>query len=147
MLWATLAVPIIGIAAAIIIPHLAKHRPDKLWPDTYWRSERYVLIAVDSPGQMTLSFELGDGSTVGLVGPTVFSIGTDDRYIVVKQHPSRNSFGEFDRSKINYFHRTTSAALPDREKGVLGPMRKDEFEKVAQQLSLPPFSKTITTLE
>ena len=48
---------------------------DGLWLDTYWRSERYVLLAVDARGQMSLSFDLGNGTAVGLVGPTVFSVG------------------------------------------------------------------------
>src|SRR5262245_3933773 len=30
---------------------------DRLSPDTYWRSERYVLLAVDAKGQMNLSFD------------------------------------------------------------------------------------------
>jgi len=63
---------------------------DGLWLDTYWRSEKYVLIAVDARGQMSLSVDIGNGMSVGLVGPTVFSIGADDTHIVVKQH-------EFDR--------------------------------------------------
>ena len=39
-----------------------------LWLDTYWRSEKYVLLAVDARGQMNLAFDLGNGTAVGLVG-------------------------------------------------------------------------------
>lgn len=42
---------------------------------------------------MNLSFDLGNGTAVGLVGPTVFSVGADDKHVVVKQHPSRDPFG------------------------------------------------------
>ena len=45
-----------------------------LWLDTYWRSERYVLLAVDAKSQMGLSFDLGNGTAMGLVGATVFSL-------------------------------------------------------------------------
>src|SRR5712664_2439580 len=44
---------------------------DGLWLDTYWRSEKYLLLAVDARGQMSLSFDLGNVTAVGLVGPTV----------------------------------------------------------------------------
>src|SRR5437867_11028065 len=76
---------------------------DGLWLDTYWRSEKYVLLAVDARGQMNLAFDLGNGTAVGLVGPTVFSVGADDKHIVVKQHPKRDLFGAFDRSTTHYF--------------------------------------------
>lgn len=93
---------------------------DGLWLDTYWRSERYVLLVVDARGQMSLSFDLGNGTAVGLVGPTVFSVGADDKHIVVKQHPSKDSFGSsFDRSTTHYFvvARTTSREIAERQKG------------------------------
>jgi len=77
---------------------------DGLWLDTYWRSERYVLLAVDAKSQMHLCFDLKDGTALGLVGPTVFSLGSDDKYIVVKQHPATDEFASsFDRSVTKYF--------------------------------------------
>src|SRR5215467_14016964 len=87
---------------------------DGLWLDTYWRSEKYVLLAVDARSQMSLSFDVGNGTAVGLVGPTVFSVGADDKHIVVKQHPSKDPFSSsFDRSTTQYFvvSRTTSSQI------------------------------------
>src|SRR5436309_16037565 len=84
---------------------------DGLWLDTYWRSEKYVLIAVDARGQMSLSVDIANGMSVGLVGPTVFSIGADDTHIVVQQHPSNDRSGKsVDRTTTHYFvvTRTTS---------------------------------------
>jgi hypothetical protein len=121
-----------------------------LWLDTYWRSEKYVLLAVDARGQMSLSFDLGNGTAAGLVGPTVFSIGADEKYIVVKQHPSKSPFGDsFDRSITHYFVvvRTLSPALAERQKGVRGPFSKEEFDRLATTLSLPRFSKTFDDLQ
>jgi len=123
---------------------------DGLWLDTYWRSEKYVLVAVDARGQMNLSFDLGNGTAVGLVGPTVFSVGADDKHIVVKQHPTRDSFGgSFDRSTTHYFvvARTTSPEIAERQRGVRGPLTQKEFASLTTALSLPPFSKTFTDLE
>jgi len=122
---------------------------DGLWLDTYWRSEKYVLIAVDARGQMSLSFDIGNGMAVGLVGPTVFSIGADDQHIVVKQHPSNDRYGHWvDRSTTHYFivTRTTSPDVNARQHGVRGPLGQDEFDRLATALSLPSFSKTFDDL-
>ena len=37
-------------------------------------------MEVDSPEQMDLAFDARDGTAMGLVGPTVFALGADDRY-------------------------------------------------------------------
>jgi hypothetical protein len=123
---------------------------DGLWLDTYWRSEKYVLVAVDARGQMNLSFDLGNGTALGLVGPTVFSIGADNKHIVVKQHPSRDPFGgSFDRSTTHYFvvARTTSREIAEHQRGVRGPLTEKEFAALTTVLSLPQFSKTFADLE
>lgn len=116
---------------------------DGLWPDAYWRAERYVLLAIDAREQMNLAFDLGNGTASGLVNATVFSIGSDDRYIVVMQHPGG------DRSVTNYFfvERTSSSRSEDRENGVRGPLSKEEFEKFSADLSLPTFTKTFDDLK
>jgi hypothetical protein len=122
---------------------------DGLWLDTYWRSDKYVLIAVDARGQMSLSVDIGNGMSVGLVGPTVFSIGADDKHIVVQQHPSNDRSGNsVDRTTTHYFivTRTTSADIAARQHGVRGPLGRDEFDRLAAALSLPPFSKTFDDL-
>lgn len=117
--------------------------------DTYWRSERYVLLAIDARAAMSLSFDEGDGTALGLVGATVFAIGSDDKYIVVKQHPSTDNFGAFNRSITNYFvvERNSSPSYTERQKGVRGPLTRDEFEKLAATLSLPKFTKTFDDLQ
>ena len=122
---------------------------NRLGLDEYWRSERYVLIAIDDKGQMNLSFDQGDGSALGLVSATVFSIGADDKHIVVKQHPKTDGFGHSDRSKTNYFvvDRTASGSWADRKKGVRGPLSEGEFEKLASTLSLPAFTRTFNDLQ
>jgi hypothetical protein len=123
---------------------------DSMWPDCYWRSERYVLLAIDAKSQMSLSFDMKNGTALGLVDATVFSIGADSKYIVVKQHPATDPWASsFDRSVTNYFiiERSQSPAFREREKGVRGPMKKEEFDKLAKSLSLPTFTKTFHDLE
>jgi hypothetical protein len=116
---------------------------DDLWLDTYWRSGKYVLMAVDTPGQMFLGIDQGNGAAVGIVGPTVFSVGADDRYIVVKQHPATDLFGRFDRSVTNYFI-VDRAVVPD---GALrGPLNAGEFAALSASMALPAFTKTFDDL-
>ena len=136
--------------AAVIIAAALICGCDGLSLDTYWRSERYVLLAIDAKSQMNLAFDLENGTALGLVGPTVFSIGADDKYIVLKQHPAKDQFASsVDRSVTKYFivERSQSPEFRDREKRVRGPMEKGEFEKLAVSLSLPSFSKTFHDLE
>lgn len=121
----------------------------RLSGDVYWRSGPYVLVAVDTLGQMNLAIDRGDGTSISLVGPTVFAVGANNNYIIVKQHPSENSFGKFDRSISNYYivERTDKNSQSNRNERVLGPMSKAQFLRLATRLRLPHFSKTIADLE
>jgi hypothetical protein len=120
-----------------------------MWPDVYWRSERYVAMEVDTPGQMNLAFDGGRRNTLGLVGPTVFAVGADDRYIVVKQHPATDGFGHYDQSVTKYFYieRTTSPDFRERQSRVTGPLSEREFQQRAAKLQLPSFQKIFRDLQ
>jgi hypothetical protein len=117
--------------------------------DTYWRSGTFVLIAVDTRGQMSLAIDDKSGMSSALVGPTIFSIGADDRYIVIKQHPSKDAFGGFDRSLTKYFvvDRAISLSSENRQKAVRGPLDENEFRSLTVTQSLPPFTKTFDDLK
>jgi hypothetical protein len=95
--------------------------------DTYWRSGNYVLIAIDTRGQMNLATDDGHGMASTLIGPTVFSIGADDGH----------------RAVTNYF-------VVDRAGGqrtVHGPLSADEFNKLSASEGLPAFTKTFNDLK
>jgi len=123
--------------------------------DTYWRSERYILVAVDTKPQMSLAFDVmyhghKGSSSIGLVGPTVFELGADDRFIVAKQHPALDPGAtKYDRAITNYFvvTRTSSLVFRDRKQGVVGPLTASEFERMAKNLKLPPFSVRFDDLD
>ena len=77
----------------------------------------------------------------------MFSVGANDRYIVVKRHPG-NAFGEFDRKITQYFVvKRVDGDFEARKREVQGPMTAVAFDQLTKQLSLPPFSKTIKELE
>ena len=124
-------------------------RCDRRWPDVYWRSERYVAMEVDSSEQMHIAFDERDGTAMGLVDSTVFAVGADDRYIVVKQHPAKDAFSAGDRSLTNYFYieRTDSPDFRERQRRVTGPLSEQEFSGRAATLKLPPFQKVFRDLQ
>ena len=114
---------------------------DGLSLDAYWRSERYILLAVDTKSQMTLAFTQENGTALGLVDSTVFSLGSNEKFIVAMQHPCTKAIGGIDRSVTNYFvvTRTDSLSYDVRQRGVRGPMSKTEFDKIAATEPLPKF--------
>jgi hypothetical protein len=121
---------------------------DALSPDTYWRSGDYELTAIDAKGQMMLAVDLHNGGSIGIVGPTVFSLGADEHFIVVKQHPAKDNFGNFDRGVTSYFVVTRlPGSAQEKEKGVRGPLSKAEFDQLAASAHLPRFTKTFADLE
>jgi len=103
----------------------------------------YRLIAVDVDNQMSISYDLGDGSAVGRINETVFPFGFDERFIVAKQHPNG------DRSVTNFFYLDMSkdSKYADPTDSVTGPLTEKEFESEAKLLNLPKFSRILTALE
>ena len=114
--------------------------------DTNWESDGYRLIAIDARYQMCLIFEKDN---IALIGPTIFAAGADKKHIVLKQHPESDQVSDkFDRSVTNYFIvERRGGSFENRQAGVRGPLKKEEFEKLALSLSLPDFSKTFDDLK
>jgi hypothetical protein len=108
-----------------------------------WRDGPYELLWIDLPSQLSLNYDLGrDGGSIGLVEWTVFSVGSNDRYIVVKQHPNGN------KAVTRYIIVDKSEALQtDPVRGVLGPLTQAEFGAKARSIKLPQFTKVLSSLE
>ena len=117
--------------------------------DSHWRSGRYVVLAIDTMEQMNLAFDIDGGGAIGIVGPTVFGVGGDDRYIVVKRHPNEGAQQKFDRTITEYFvvTRINGEKWQDAKAGVKGPLTKEAFDQLRVSLSLPNFTKTIAELQ
>lgn len=115
--------------------------------DSFWESDGYRLIAIDTNSQMSLIFE-GDGGLI-LVEATIFAVGADAKHIVLKQHPASDlGATSYDRSITNYFVvEKRSGSFRDRELGVRGPLTKEEFAPLVSALSLPDFTKTFDDLK
>jgi hypothetical protein len=113
-----------------------------------WHSGDYVLAAIDTREDMRLYADLGKGNLAGLVDSTVFALGADKRYIVLKQHPATEGSGAIDRGVTNYFVVTRlPGTIVEKQTGVHGPMTKEQFEQLSATLHLPPFTKTLNDLQ
>src|SRR4051812_43225163 len=81
-----------------------------------------------------------EGGSLGLVDWTVYAVGSNDRYIVVKQHPQGN------KAVTNYFIVDKRAALPTNPaRAVLGPLTEAEFSVQTRSLHLPKFTKVLSS--
>jgi hypothetical protein len=109
--------------------------------DTRWRSESFRVIAIDSPGQMSL-IDTRSGSAA-IVGPTIYAVGANDTFVVVIQHPALDDFGKFDRTVSNYFVVARDPAAVPR---VRGPLAKPDFVRLSHELALPAIEKTFQEL-
>lgn len=108
-----------------------------------WRDGQYVLQWIDESDEVTLSYDWGKGSSEPLVQSQVFAVGSNAKFIVVKQHPrgvkATTNFYVIPRRQ----HEGRRASHPP----IYGPMTSAEFAKMAKELDLPGFLKTLTALE
>lgn len=112
-----------------------------------WESAGYCIADCEYEGNVFLSHE---EYPFDIVPPTVFAVGADSGYIVVKQHPTSGGFESFrfDRSVTFYYivERTVGKSV-NRWTGVQGPLNEPLFKALSKQMALPEFSKTFRDLE
>src|SRR5262245_22530060 len=103
---------------------------------------KYALWAVEGLAGSSLVEESGDGAACRvLVGPTVFSAGFDERFIIVARHPKTGPL-EFDRMRTEY-HVVTIA-----DGAVHGPAAdEDSFARLRLQLQVPGSLQFSVTLQ
>lgn len=108
-----------------------------------WRGGPYMLLWIDDPNSVTLSYDGGHGSSTPRVEATVFAVGWDDRFVVAKQHPSGN------RQVTNFFIIEAAKDSVDADPAVAttGPLTETQFMGYAESLKLPPFSKELASLK
>lgn len=120
---------------------------DRDWPDAYWRHGPYVLLAVDTEAEMSLSLDTPvRGVSVAVVRPTVFAVGADAHYVVVQQHPCADGV-HFDRAVTNFFVVDRADDSAGRTPRVIGPLSSAEFERFGRTAALPAFSLVFPALE
>jgi len=103
----------------------------------------YRLGAIDVLEQMSVYYDLGNGSEAGRIDETVFSVGWNEHFIVAKQHPKN------DRKVTNFFVLSIEkdSINADPSASVSGPLTEVEFKRRKSELKLPDFTTTFWTLE
>ena len=92
---------------------------------------------------MSVYYGLGGDGGIGRINETVFAVGWNSRYIVAKQHPNNN------RRVTNWFYldMTKDGPYVDPTVSVVGPLTEAEFTQRRTELGLPPFQRTIHSLQ
>ncbi|QNA87586.1 hypothetical protein G4G28_02280 [Massilia sp. Dwa41.01b] len=108
-----------------------------------WRGGPYALLWIDTPENVSLARDEGEGSWDVLVDSTVFAVGWDGRYLVAKQHPEGN------RGTTSYFIVDTATRSPQGavRETVTGPLTAPAFEQKAMAMALPAFSTVLDHLQ
>jgi hypothetical protein len=111
-------------------------------------TEGYELSANDDISGMSIF--VNDGQyQVGVVNPTVFSVGFDEEFIIAKQHPFNDNL--IDKSITNYYIvpvKDKVSVSPDENK--IGPLSHKEFLVKRKELGVSEkldFTITIDKLE
>lgn len=111
----------------------------------------YYFIATDDGDACSLSYkELNEIDYGGVIKATVFAVGYDERFMIVKQHP--REFPNPPNKKItNYYILPMKEGFDYRTKnGLIGPLTELEFKEKRKELGVPEeltFTKVIEDLE
>jgi hypothetical protein len=96
------------------------------------------LAAGDSGEESALMYPSENNSDTYLyiIGPTVFSVGYNEKYIIAKQCPNnagRIPYSELDRSKPNYYIVPVDST---NDYYALGPFSKEQFDRKCEELKI-----------
>ncbi|MFI5196425.1 MAG: hypothetical protein ACHQD8_04985 [Chitinophagales bacterium] len=94
----------------------------------------YFLVARDDVGQLSLAYhETGIESIYGIViAQTVFAVGYNEHYIIVKQHP------DGDKQITNYYILPIKKGMDwGTKNGLIGPLTLEQFNEKRIALNIP----------
>jgi len=101
----------------------------------------YYLSADDVLEDMSLGYQDGEDG-VGVIDATVFAVGQDNNFIIVKQHP-RNFPDLPDKDITCYFIiPLRSKPAQSSDKNFYGPFNLDEFEAKKKELNVKDIAFT-----
>lgn len=106
--------------------------------DSLWESGRYHIYYIDGIDKRYLGYALdGGGSYIRIVGKLVVAVGSNDKYIIIKQLYSRSP--EIIRYYIVYREKDNTVASPHEL--VSKALTLKEFKNKKSLLGLPDFTK------
>lgn len=97
----------------------------------------YFLTSVDYVKSNTsLSYRLENGDFIGIIGEMVDSVGYNENFFIVKQHPPVN-LNSYDTNITNYYIVPIYKKFTyDLDKNIIGPLNKEKFAKYKSQLGI-----------
>lgn len=97
----------------------------------------YYLTAVDYVKSNTsLSYRLKNGDFIGIIGEMVDSVGYNENFFIVKQHPLTN-LNSYDTNTTNYYIVPIYKEFAyDLDKNIIGPLDKEKLVKHKNQLGM-----------
>jgi len=115
--------------------------------DEYWKDGRYALLAIDVKSEMSLAWIASDGSYITVVDSTVFAVGSNANYIIVKRHPKlAASATKYDRSITECFVVKRVTTATDSASNVQGPLTEEQLGLI-NRVNLPSISKVFDDLK
>ncbi|MEZ5892922.1 MAG: hypothetical protein R3C58_07245 [Parvularculaceae bacterium] len=88
----------------------------------------YILIWIDTTDSTGISYDLGDGASIGRVPGRVIAYGANENFITAQ----REGYGYY------YIDRASDHKYAEPSKVVFGPFERDRFEALTRELELPP---------
>jgi hypothetical protein len=114
--------------------------------------ENYYLVAADDSEGTTLSYhDYSDGNNYsGIIEATVFAVGYNDNYLIIKQHPCILP-NPPDKTTTNYYILPLKKGMDWRTKnGLIGPLTLEQFNEQRKELHIGnevTFTKVIEDLQ
>jgi hypothetical protein len=113
----------------------------------------YYLTKMDYANEdLSLSYDLGNGSYVDVVSSTLFAVGYDDEYIIAKRHPLNGYGRNAINKRVTYYYivplKYKVHDWPDENR--IGPLSEEEFLEKRKELKMSntlTFTKTFKKLE
>jgi hypothetical protein len=103
----------------------------------------YILIAVKSDEQLCVGYDIGNGCSIGRIGPVVTDAGWDSAYIVAAVRPPGKPQA---RPSYYYLEINRDSKWGNNSEAVTGPLSQAEFDLAKQKLNLPDFSRSFPHL-
>jgi hypothetical protein len=107
-----------------------------IWGDSsMWEDEKYAVYYIDGDVKLGIKVD-DDGSFIGRVENNVIAVGSNEKYVVVKQltsEPDVISYFVLDKENDNIYLKPYEV--------IEGPYTEPQFKKLNQKLDLPKFSE------
>jgi len=115
-------------------------------------TDNYYIIAPGIYERAALCFQTKDDwANYGEVVPaTVFAVGYNDQYMIIKQHPLLSFTNAVDKATTNYYILPISKTIDwSTKNGLMGPLSLEDFNQTRKELRIEdiPFTKVIKDLE